>query len=667
MHRIPQPNCHCAIVVCLLSPILLTALASAQAVVGMAMIRHIWRPKVGSKWKSRILTGPDRIVIDFPEPVPASNLRNLTVNQGGIKAVRIGLFESKPPIARVVLDLATPRGYEIIPSAKTVIVRLTASASASPVMPGVATADGLSSTPHVKVDFPPAEDVEVTNRRLRPALPIIAPLNTPVAIPSHVETHNEVLEAQRLRDLGDLKSAVSLLRAEVSRMPDNGDATRLLAQTLYWLKDIPGAQAVYKTALVQHPEDSTLRLQYARMLAETGKHRQARQLLATLLPIPATRAEAETLLGQLAHWEGDLTKARRFFMDALAENPNLEVAKRELREIQDSTAPWVRVSLGGSHDDQPLDRLALAIDSGWFATPLTKLSARVQPMQFWINGAPRSVGESEVAISNYTPRMRLETEMAGGSVFRSLNGAAWDWTGRAALGLRLPEHVTVRGRIERSPYVWTQASLNTPVMVQNATGLIHWDDPRGWLGEAAYQQEHYVDNNTIRTEYAWLLAPLVHHAGVKLQSGYSFSANDANQSRFVLAQPNQPYAPGDPRFNNAGVYAPYYTPNHQLIHSAIAALTIPTGRGVTFQLNGSYAIRATQDAPFFTATSGQTVLKFAPATFSPWNVRGSFAIPVSNGLTLEPTGEAGHTAFYSWAAGGFQIAYHFKTSKGTAP
>jgi hypothetical protein len=373
------------------------------------------------------------------------------------------------------------------------------------------------------------------------------------------------------------------------------------------------------------------------------------------------------MLGQLAYWEGDLTTARRLFVNALAEKPNLEMAKRELREILDTTAPWVRMSLGGSHDDQPLDRLALAIDSGWFATPLTKLSARVQPMQFWINGAPRSVGESEVAISNYTPRMRLETEMAGGSVFRSVNGPAWDWTGRAVLGLRLPEHLTVRGRIERSPYFWTQASLNTPVMVENATGLIHWDDPRGWLGEAAYQQQHYADNNTIRTEYAWLLAPLVHHGGIKLQSGYSFSANDANQSRFVLAQPNQPYGPGDPRFNNAGVYAPYYTPNHQLIHSAIAALTIRSERGVTFQLNGSYAIRATQDAPFFTATSGRTVLNFAPTTFSPWNVRGSFAIPVSNGLILEPTAEAGHTAFYSWAAGGFQIAYHFKTSKGTAP
>jgi hypothetical protein len=54
------------------------------------------------------------------------------------------------------------------------------------------------------------------------------------------------------------------------RVADRGEPARLLAQTLYWLKDIVGARAVYETALRRHPEDSTLRLQYGRMLAETG-------------------------------------------------------------------------------------------------------------------------------------------------------------------------------------------------------------------------------------------------------------------------------------------------------------------------------------------------------------------------------------------------------------
>ena len=119
---------------------------------------------------------------------------------------------------------------------------------------------------------------------------------------------------------------------------------------------------------------------------------------------------------QAAYWDGGLTTARRLFVDALEENPNQEVARRQLREIQDSTAPWVRVSSNGWHDDQPLERLVLGLESGWFPTPLTKLSTRVQPMQYRINDSPRTVGESEVAVADYAPRMRLETELAAGRV-----------------------------------------------------------------------------------------------------------------------------------------------------------------------------------------------------------------------------------------------------------
>jgi uncharacterized protein (TIGR02996 family) len=415
-------------VVCLLGPVLLSALCSAQPAAGMPTIRHVailgnengMEVEITSSQpvapQTRVLSGPDRIVIDFPGAVPAAQLKGFPVNQGGIKAVRTGLFESSPPVTRVVLDLAAPSQYQLVPSGNAVIVKLeSVPVSVAPTPRRVASplAPGLLSVPKVKVGFQPEDDLGVSSRQFAPVSPLIAPTTfAPVTPASPVETPNVLLEAQRLRDVGDFDTAAKLLRVQMTQKPDDGEAARLLAQTLYWLKDTAGAQAVYNTALVQHPEDTTLRLQYARMLAETGKRSQAREFLTPLLGIPATRADAEALLGELAYWDGDLTTARRLFVDALADNPNQEAARRQLGEIQGSTAPWVRVSMGGWHDDQPLDRWALGLESGWFPTPLTKLSARVQPMQYWINGSPRSVGESEVAVANYAPRMRLETELA---------------------------------------------------------------------------------------------------------------------------------------------------------------------------------------------------------------------------------------------------------------
>src|SRR6266849_2348545 len=72
--------------------------------------------------------GPDRLIIDFPNAVPGSDLRNISVNRGEVRGVRIGLFAKNPPITRVVLDLKTPQPYQLFPSGKTIIVRLSAAA-----------------------------------------------------------------------------------------------------------------------------------------------------------------------------------------------------------------------------------------------------------------------------------------------------------------------------------------------------------------------------------------------------------------------------------------------------------------------------------------------------------------------------------------------------------
>jgi AMIN domain len=62
---------------------------------------------------TQAITGPDRIVVDFPGALPAAELRALKVNRGALKGVRSGLFFSNPPITRIVLDLAEPQSYQI--------------------------------------------------------------------------------------------------------------------------------------------------------------------------------------------------------------------------------------------------------------------------------------------------------------------------------------------------------------------------------------------------------------------------------------------------------------------------------------------------------------------------------------------------------------------------
>jgi hypothetical protein len=73
---------------------------------------------------TQAITGPDRIVVDFPGALPAAELGALTVNRGTLKGVRSGLFFNNPPITRIVLDLTEPQSYQISTTHNAVVVRL---------------------------------------------------------------------------------------------------------------------------------------------------------------------------------------------------------------------------------------------------------------------------------------------------------------------------------------------------------------------------------------------------------------------------------------------------------------------------------------------------------------------------------------------------------------
>ncbi len=73
--------------------------------------------------QTQVLTGPDRLVVDFPNAIPGSRLRSQSVYQGEVKDVRVGLFQAKPPITRVVLDLNSPQSYQVF-SGRTVIIKV---------------------------------------------------------------------------------------------------------------------------------------------------------------------------------------------------------------------------------------------------------------------------------------------------------------------------------------------------------------------------------------------------------------------------------------------------------------------------------------------------------------------------------------------------------------
>ena len=99
--------------------------------------------------ETQAITGPDRIVVDFPGAIPSAELHALKVNRGALKGIRSGLFFDKPPITRVVLDLAEPLSYRISTTQNAIVVKL-GPVKLGPVKVGPVTAPGAQppGVPH---------------------------------------------------------------------------------------------------------------------------------------------------------------------------------------------------------------------------------------------------------------------------------------------------------------------------------------------------------------------------------------------------------------------------------------------------------------------------------------------------------------------------------------
>ena len=74
--------------------------------------------------QSQVISGPERLVIDIPNSVPAATLRGVALNRGDVKDVRVSLFSSSPSVTRIVVDLNAPQPYRVTPNAAGLLVSL---------------------------------------------------------------------------------------------------------------------------------------------------------------------------------------------------------------------------------------------------------------------------------------------------------------------------------------------------------------------------------------------------------------------------------------------------------------------------------------------------------------------------------------------------------------
>jgi hypothetical protein len=106
--------------------------------------------------QTQVLTGPDRLVVDFAHATPGAKLHNQKLNRDEVKGVRVGLLTANPPVTRVVFDLKGPQVYQVFPGGRTVIVKLGGGAQSVNATPSAPSGPQL-----VNANFP-AQPAQIT-------------------------------------------------------------------------------------------------------------------------------------------------------------------------------------------------------------------------------------------------------------------------------------------------------------------------------------------------------------------------------------------------------------------------------------------------------------------------------------------------------------------------
>src|ERR1051326_8102194 len=179
--------------------------------------------------QTRVLTGPDRLVVDFPNAVPSSGARSQSVDRGEVKDVRVGLFQSKPPVTRVVLDLKSAQSYQVFPYGRTVMIKIVGGADTStaaeyaqpqPGRPGLVATNYTTRAERVQADVAPKPPLQVTYQ------------NGMLAISANKATLSEVLYAVQQRTGADISIAAGAEQERVVAELGPGPAPEVLARLL---------------------------------------------------------------------------------------------------------------------------------------------------------------------------------------------------------------------------------------------------------------------------------------------------------------------------------------------------------------------------------------------------------------------------------------------------
>jgi tetratricopeptide (TPR) repeat protein len=410
------------------------------------------------------------------------------------------------------------------------------------------------------------------------------------------------------------------------------------AQVAHWAHDDKTAERNFKIALNEDPGNTKLQLDYARMLFESGQLNRSKKQLDNVIRKDDNDVEAHLIRSNIAFWYGHIRPARADIKNVTDTFPDNPAAKNLRTVINESTAPYLKYTVGYLNDDQPLQAIGNTVEAGICYSWLLSPRVQVTDQDFYAQSKWNSTLWASFSNKFLFGKTGTDVDLSIGA-FKNFSSGA-DWTGDVTVHQKLYRYFGLQLEAQRKPYLSTITSTSLSLMQNNLSATLIFDKSNSWTAQAAYRYQVFDDKNPIQTAYAWVLSQPIKVSVFQFRFGYSYNFSTSAHSRFTATESvAQLLANYSATEQISGIYVPYFTPIKQHTNTLIVSIKIHPVRFMDIGIKGDIGFYAQAQNPYLYLDSSPTDAifinqGFARQVFHPYKLSANIDFKIGRKVTL---------------------------------
>lgn len=418
--------------------------------------------------------------------------------------------------------------------------------------------------------------------------------------------------------------AENQLQAHYRKNRNDLETNWLYGQVAHWNGHDKLSSVLFEQALKIAPDNLSLKLDYARVMYESGRLSRALALINDIKARGNTPVEALLLEANILFWYGKVGEAKSVIETIKQWYPQTTLINQLEKNIAELCATNIKSNFDYQSDNQPMSLFAEHISMEKYRSPLLNPRVEISNYNF---STKNYMLEFNMRNRFLLSRYGLSAAVSAGLYqhFRD----KMNWTCSIDLQYKADKNNRFGMGINRKPYLGTLKSTEYGLIQNNISAEFETEALPFFTAHLGCNRQFFDDRNTVNSAGGWLISKAQHFKKFHVQYGYGFGYSNSERNVF---EPTLPVAELIKGYTDgmtiAGIFNPYFTPQQQQVHSALLMLRYNPFQKLEIEVKSNYGFYASCNNPYFFLQKNSTGeirigKDFSRVRFNPYDIQAS--------------------------------------------